>query len=341
MVAAFPCRACLKNVNTNHHAIFCDLCGTWIHRKCNKLTQTDYKKLQAENDNTTFICLCCIADNLPFSHLTDRNFNIAVTKGINYMFDDYDNAFSSPDIEKLSKIPNAHAFLEVPLDDDDEDVMQPNLCNYFDIDEFLEANFDSNKNFSILHFNIHSIQRHIDEFRTLLLLLNFHFDFIAVSESKLHKDLDPTVNIDIEGYNKPLSCPSEASKGGVLLYSSNNLNIIPRNDLQIYSPKEIESAFVEVVNHNKKNDLIGVIYRHHNIDKADFTNNYITPLVNKLQSENNKNIYVTGDFNINLLNSNSDSDVSEFFELMTSNLLMPVISLPTRVTYNTATLTTY
>ena len=46
------------------------------------------------------------------------------------MFDEYDNAFSSPDIEKLSKIPNAHAFLEVPLDDDDEDVMQPNLCNY-------------------------------------------------------------------------------------------------------------------------------------------------------------------------------------------------------------------
>ena len=74
------------------------------------------------------------------------------------MFDDYNNAFSSPDIEKLSKIPNAHAFLEVPLDDNDEDVMQPNLCNYFDIDEFLEANFGSNKNLSILHFNIHSIQ---------------------------------------------------------------------------------------------------------------------------------------------------------------------------------------
>ena len=41
------------------------------------------------------------------------------------MFDDYGNAFSSPDIEQLSKIPDAHAFLEGPVDDDDEYAMQP------------------------------------------------------------------------------------------------------------------------------------------------------------------------------------------------------------------------
>ena len=70
-----------------------------------------------------------------------------------------------------------------------------------------------------------------NESSTLLLLSNFHFNSIAVSEFKLHKDLDPTVNIDIEGYNKPLSCPTDASKGGVVLYSSNKINIIPRNKL--------------------------------------------------------------------------------------------------------------
>ena len=166
--------------------------------------------------------------------------------------------------------------------------------------DFCQAKFDNNNNFSILHLNIHSVHLHIEELRTLLALLNYKFDFIAITESKICKNITPIVNIDIDGYSPPLNHPTEATKGGVLLYSSNECKFVTRPDLNLYSPKEIESTFIEVVNSEKKNDIIGVIYRHHTIDKSNFTNDYLSSLMDKLKIEQNKNIYIAGDFNFNL-----------------------------------------
>ena len=69
------------------------------------------------------------------------------------------------------------------------DLISPINCNYFDYEEFDKAKFSSSKSFSILHLNIHSIQKHIDSLRTLLLMLesdNFQFDIVAISESMLN-----------------------------------------------------------------------------------------------------------------------------------------------------------
>ena len=41
-------------------------------------------------------------------------------------------------------------------------------CNYYNIDEFTEANFNPSKSFSILHLNIHSIKKHIKELKITL-----------------------------------------------------------------------------------------------------------------------------------------------------------------------------
>ena len=45
-----------------------------------------------------------------------------------------------------------------------------------------------------------------------------------------------------------------------------------------------------------------------------------------------------GDFNINILNSQSHQPTNEFINLMLSNSLYPLISKPTRITSSTATL---
>ena len=340
MVVRFPCRACSKNVNNNHNGIFCDSCNSWIHRKCNKLTRQDYDKLSNEGEDVPFICICCLADNIPFSNLTDKNFNLAVIKGVNYQFDDLDNDLHVLSKEQLNIIKKFKSVLNKnsPESDDDGDVSHIPDCNYYSTEEFSNAKFNKNKSFSILHLNIHSIQRHIEELRSILSLLDYKFDIIAISESMLHKGKPPSVSIELDGYSSPLNCPTEAYKGGVLLYTSDKLTVIPRPDLDIYSPKKVESIFVEIINDKTKNDIIGVTYRHHSIDKQDFINFHLTPLIDKLNSENNKNIFIAGDLNFNLLNCNADSDTSEFFELLTSNMLLPTISLPTRVTNTTGTL---
>ena len=111
-------------------------------------------------------------------------------------------------------------------------------CDYFNPDEFIKAKFNSTKEFSIFHLNIHSIQLHIEQLKNLLIIHNYKFDVIAISESKLLKGSKPLIDITIDGYHEPIGTGSEANKGGVILYISNHLNFKPRPDLEIYSPKK-------------------------------------------------------------------------------------------------------
>ena len=184
-------------------------------------------------------------------------------------------------------------------DDDDNvnpdgDLVSPINCNYYDYEEFSNSKFDSSKSFSVLHLNIHSIQKHIESLRTLLLILeskDFEFDIIAISESKLIKNSHPIIDINIQNYHKPMSTPSEASKGGVLLYVNKKIsNFKPRPDLNTYAPKMLETAFIEIINPNKSNTLIGVLYRHPSLDVDLFNRDHIRPLVTKLSLEKSKNV---------------------------------------------------
>ena len=43
---ANPCGICFRPVAFNHKAIVCDACEKWIHIKCNKLDDKDYKYFQ-------------------------------------------------------------------------------------------------------------------------------------------------------------------------------------------------------------------------------------------------------------------------------------------------------
>ena len=137
-------------------------------------------------------------------------------------------------------------------------------------------------------------------------MLNFKFDIIALSESKILRGTNPTTNIEIEGYQSPIGTPTEATKGGVLLYVSNDLNFKPRPDLNIYQAKEIESIFIEVINKKSSNNIVGVIYRHPTSSESEFTETHVRNLMHKLSIEKNKNVFITGDFNIALLKISSN-----------------------------------
>ena len=50
-------------------------------------------------------------------------------------------------------------------------------------------------------------------------------------------------------------------------------------------------------------------------------------------SNENKHIFIMGDFNINLLNYNSKNETNEFLNSMNANFLLPYILQPTRVSF--------
>ena len=74
----------------------------------------------------------------------------------------------------------------------------------------------------------------------------------------------------------------------------------------------MESSFIEIINRNESNDIIGVIYRHPNMDVNNFIDDKLDTLVHKLTYEKNKKIFIAGDFNFDLLKISSNTETINF-----------------------------
>ena len=84
-----------------------------------------------------------------------------------------------------------------------------------------------------------------------------------------------------------------------------------RNDLKLYEEIKIESTFLKIIEaNNKKNKIIGCIHKHPIVPVIEFTNDYMGPPLKTLSREK-KEIILMGDFNINILNCDSDKDTAD------------------------------
>ena len=101
------------------------------------------------------------------------------------------------------------------------------------------------------------------------------------------------------------------------------------NDLKLYKEREIESSFPEIIEPNsKKNKIIGCIYKHPIVPFTKFTNDYMSPLLEKLSFEK-KEIILMGDFNINILNCDPVKDTADFVDTIYASSLYPTINTRT------------
>ena len=126
--------------------------------------------------------------------------------------------------------------------------------------------------------------------------------------------------------------------GGVALLVKQPLEYCVREDVS-FCNEFIESLLIEVHLHNQptKNDvIIGVIYRPPDTDINSFVA-IITDILSVIKAER-KTCYLLGDLNINLVNVSNHIHSAEFLEVMYSHAFNPLITKPTRVTGNTATL---
>ena len=101
----------------------------------------------------------------------------------------------------------------------------------------------------------------------------------------------------------------------------------------------IESIFIEIDKeymNAKKNIVIGVIYRIPNTNMMDFDTT-LASVLEQLCMEN-KLVYLMGDYNIDLFNSETHDLTNTFVDVMYCNEFLPLISHPTRITNRSATL---
>ena len=115
----------------------------------------------------------------------------------------------------------------------------------------------------------------------------------------------------------------------MLLYIASHLSYKPRPDLNIYKANQLESAFVEIINPKKRNIVI--------MDVLDFKNNYLSQIF-EIVSKERKQVFLLGDFNINLLNYNDHHPTNDFLDSLASNSFIPYILHPTRITSHSKTL---
>ena len=142
----------------------------------------------------------------------------------------------------------------------------------------------------------------------------------------------------VHGYEGVHNYRKKKKGGGVSLLVKNCIKFSLRSELNILNDN-IESIFIEIDKSLLKfsnNIIIGTIYRPPSCDIHLFMNE-ISLILNKLNKEN-KSIFIMGDYNVNLLNSDKNVQISEFIELMYSCSFLPLINRPTRIHKNSVTL---
>ena len=69
--------------------------------------------------------------------------------------------------------------------------------------------------------------------------------------------------------------------------------------MNIYKKIELVSTFVEMINPEKSNIIVGTIYRHPKMDVTEF-DNILNNLLKKINQEQ-KTVFLLGDFNFDLM----------------------------------------
>ena len=85
--------------------------------------------------------------------------------------------------------------------------------------------------------------------------------------------------------------------------------------------KILESTFIELINCKKNNIVVGCFHNHRKIDALDF-DSFINQLLDNILKQQ-KQTFLLGDFNINLVKYNEQQPTNQFLDSLASNSIIP------------------
>ena len=246
------------------------------------------------------MCIPCAESTLPFNHYKEEyEFYDAISHLWhsflnNFFFESlHDQIFNPFEINESTRVltddadPDIHFF---------NDPWQGNLfknSDYYFEDSFneLHSKLNINENsFFILHINIRSIASNLRNCMAYLETLKHEFKIMAMTETWFK---DMTIDTySVNGYQDIYDYRKERSGDGVSLFIKMALNMWR------------EMTFIEVTNMKSscgRAFIVGVMYRTPDQDINKFAIRMNT-ILDKLKSEK-KVTYLSGDYNINLLNT--------------------------------------
>ena len=202
---------------------------------------------------------------------------------------------------------------------------------YYDENNFNNFIEDKNTHFSLLSTNVESANAKIDEliiFIEQLREINFEFSVICLQECWITKEQDIS-HLKINGYTCICQCSSVGRKGGLITYLNDKFTYKLKSN---HESSDWEGQFVEISGNGlNKNITLGNIYRppRNLIENIRTFNEELSDILTHMD-HNNSEIFLTGDYNINLLSINDKEINAEFLEMLCSLSFYPKITLPTR-----------
>ena len=192
----------------------------------------------------------------------------------------------------------------------------------------------STNQYTILHHNIRSLDKHFNKLIALLEQLHLP-DIVPLTEIGRKNVENRKFQLTQRGYDIKFELPIKVRGGAALIYK-NTLNPTERKDLKIKRPENIRDLDIENTWHEIDLPGIGptviaVIYKHPNSTTTGLKY-FKDQLRLKLQQINTENKcgLIAGDINIDGVRINDDLN-RQFFDMVLEESFIPIVTLPTRI----------
>ena len=257
----------------------------------------------------------------------------------------YDTSINQ--LHRLSTIIPSSSLNSTALSNDDDaandDLNLPSVdCSYLleeEIGTFFNNTGKYTNSFNLLHVNCRSLNANFTGLETLIYATSARFSAIAVTETWLRtSDLDLFKLANFNFYSSART--NNKRGGGVGLFVNENFDANLASNLTINSD-DIECIFLTLTPkliHTKTQTLIGCIYRSPSSNQSKFLSELERMLNTMDLAYKHHTILIAGDFNMDLLKSDTSPAIQEFTDLLSSHSFLPLISKPTRVTQSSTSL---
>ena len=203
-----------------------------------------------------------------------------------------------------------------------------------------EGNVFRSKGIHLIHLNVNSLLPKIDEIRYIA--ERTKAAVIGKSESKLDESIFQS-EIQIDNYDL-LRCDRNRNGGGVACYIRSDISYVQKD----FFPNVIENIFFEILLPKTSPITVSIMYRPPS--QTNFLE--ILNMTFEKVDVDKKEIYILGDFNINMYHNNRyivrdgntisskflSHDIKNYHQFCTMHGLKQLIQSPTRVTCSTSTL---
>ena len=216
--------------------------------------------------------------------------------------------------------------------DEEGDIFNSHSCKYFEIYEMKRNFLNMTNNFSTYSHNVRSLNGHWDNILDII----YSADPIKFSVLAFQEIWSIPKTFSIPGYSK--------FGGGVGFFIDEkypDYEILAEES--VFIPHVYESIWVKIKMKNSPDKIIGNIYRPNtaplaNLERAIEIHNQIIEKILSNIDHKKCDIQILTDFNINMLNFDTHGLTNDYINSLISKSFLPIINLPTRIKYQSATL---